>query len=265
MRWSTRRPLLFLLLTLLASAPLYLLNSLDLVLPFGLPPSVVMIVVPFLVAAGLILAEDGIAGVRRWLGSIVDVRRTRRIRWLIVALAIVPALMLAASGVARLTGTAPGGSPANPLVALVLVAVFWAGAVFEELGWTAYATHPLQQRYGVVPAGLLIGVVWAGWHVVPYLDQGRDLGWILLQGATTVVTRMLLGVLFRLTDEATFPAIGFHALLNATPEILPGGYGAFEPWVYALLLLAATIGLGLLTLPRSSTRRGRATGYSSPR
>ncbi len=100
-------------------------------------------------------------------------------------------------------------------------------------------------------------MVWAGWHVVPYPAQGHDVGWIVLQCAITVVTRVLMGLLFRLTDETSFPAIGFHALLNATPGVVArGGYAAFDLRVYAVLVLVATVVIGLVSL-RPGVRQQR--------
>ncbi len=37
--------------------------------------------------------------------------------------------------------------------------------IFEELGWTGFATPRLLPRYGVLKTGLIIGVLWGAWHV----------------------------------------------------------------------------------------------------
>jgi membrane protease YdiL (CAAX protease family) len=55
------------------------------------------------------------------------------------------------------SGRHDGGYPQAP----VLFASFFLGAILEEIGWTGYATGPLQERYGVFRAGLIIGAVWA--------------------------------------------------------------------------------------------------------
>jgi membrane protease YdiL (CAAX protease family) len=37
---------------------------------------------------------------------------------------------------------------------------------FEELGWTGFAVPGLRRRYGVLATGLIVGVLWAAWHVL---------------------------------------------------------------------------------------------------
>jgi membrane protease YdiL (CAAX protease family) len=41
--------------------------------------------------------------------------------------------------------------------------------IFEELGWTGFAIPQLRGRLGVLATGLIVGVVWAAWHVLPAL------------------------------------------------------------------------------------------------
>lgn len=46
----------------------------------------------------------------------------------------------------------------NPLFpSLLTFLAFYLGAIFEELGWTSYATPLIQKRLGIFKAGLLIG------------------------------------------------------------------------------------------------------------
>jgi membrane protease YdiL (CAAX protease family) len=52
--------------------------------------------------------------------------------------------------------------------ASLLVGGIVAGLVvglFEELGWTGFAVPRLRLRYGVFATGLIVGVLWGGWHV----------------------------------------------------------------------------------------------------
>ena len=54
--------------------------------------------------------------------------------------------------------------------AAVFVIIFVILAGVEETGWSGYATEPLQSRHGLLGAGLILGVVWAVWHIIPYQD-----------------------------------------------------------------------------------------------
>lgn len=44
-----------------------------------------------------------------------------------------------------------------------------AAGVFEELGWTGFAIPRLRPRYGIVGTGLIVGFLWAVWHLLPAL------------------------------------------------------------------------------------------------
>lgn len=77
----------------------------------------------------------------------------------------------------------------------VMFVAFFAGAILEEVGWTGYyATKPLQIRYGVFSAGLVIGTVWAvWWHVVPWWSQHPTMVWVGAHSGCTIVLRVVMG------------------------------------------------------------------------
>jgi membrane protease YdiL (CAAX protease family) len=43
-------------------------------------------------------------------------------------------------------------------------------ALGEELGWRGFALPRLQSRIGPLSASLVIGVIWAAWHLPYYAD-----------------------------------------------------------------------------------------------
>ena len=38
--------------------------------------------------------------------------------------------------------------------------------LFEEIGWTGFATSRLLQRHSLLKAGLILGLLWAFWHML---------------------------------------------------------------------------------------------------
>ena len=56
---------------------------------------------------------------------------------------------------------------------LALLFLLYMGAFLEELGWTTYLTKDMQNKYGILKTGLIIGFVWGLWHLFPYLSQGK--------------------------------------------------------------------------------------------
>jgi membrane protease YdiL (CAAX protease family) len=71
--------------------------------------------------------------------------------------------------------TTPGKVP----LLLFGLSVGLGAGIFEELGWTGFATPRLRSRHGVAAAGLLLGMVWGAWHIlVNFWASGTPLGQI---------------------------------------------------------------------------------------
>jgi membrane protease YdiL (CAAX protease family) len=99
----------------------------------------------------------------------------------------VPQIVAAGGGSPLLSGF---GVAANDKAALVLVGLV-AGVLFgflEELGWTGFAVPLLKRSRGILATGLIVGFLWAAWHVpitfwppamprVPYPRASSCLRW----------------------------------------------------------------------------------------
>ncbi len=117
----------------------------------------------------------GKEGWRDYWRRIIDVSRIALTWWLIILL-FAPTLFAVAVLLDMLVN---GSSVALALVkdrmAPLMIApqsliahLFWLlvyGPLPEELGWRGYALDRLQAKWGVLAASLLLGAVWAVWHV----------------------------------------------------------------------------------------------------
>ena len=71
--------------------------------------------------------------------------------------------------------TTPGRVP----LLLFGLSVGVGAGIFEELGWTGFATPRLGPRYGVAGAGLFLGMLWGAWHIlVNFWASGTPVGQI---------------------------------------------------------------------------------------
>jgi membrane protease YdiL (CAAX protease family) len=104
-------------------------------------------------------ARDLLARMLRWRVGL---------RWLLVTLLTAPILM--AGIIFSLSLTSPTFVPAivttDDRMGLVMSGIMLGLTVsfFEEIGWTGFVTPELGKRHGIVPTGLLMGVVWGAWH-----------------------------------------------------------------------------------------------------
>ncbi|MGW2181018.1 CPBP family glutamic-type intramembrane protease [Streptomyces sp. NPDC001732] len=192
--------------------------------PIGLPVSALMFVCPVVAASVLIHRREGRAGVVRLLKRAVDRSRAPREGWYVIAVVLMPAVSVTAWLIAGLPGTGAEGRPL-PLAAVpVLAVLFLLAAAAEELGWTGYATDPMLRRWGAVNTGVLLGVFWGVWHLVPLVQAHHGAVWIVGWFATTVAVRVVMVLLHLGTGRSVPVAICVHASLNVCAATIPG-YG----------------------------------------
>jgi len=111
---------------------------------------------------------SGRAGLRELLSRLLKWRVGAR--WYAVALLTAPILMTTI--LIALSLLSPEFLPAivttddktSPL--LVGIAVGLGGGFVEELGWTGFAIPRLRRRHGVLATGLIVGFLWATWHLL---------------------------------------------------------------------------------------------------
>lgn len=159
--WPVRRRLaLFFSLAFLISWliwPLTLLNPQSSPMaPFG--PAVAAVLVTVLSEG-----KEGVVRLLRQLG-----RWRVPARWYLVAFGL-PCLMVVASAVLTVAGGAPapdlGPNPGWFMLVGTFAATLVVVGLFEELGWRGYALPLLQHNRTALAAALLLGAVWALWHI----------------------------------------------------------------------------------------------------
>ena len=159
---------------------------------------------------------------------------SRRIRWpwSAATLLLHPAIILIAFGLGAAFGDpAPTLNPrAGSLTSLLTLAffVFWFGPLPEELGWRGFALDRLQVRQTALVASLILGSVWALWHVPLFFIPGTfqfELGfgsaraWIFL--LSNIPLSVLITWVFNNTDRSTLSAVLIHWTGNLTGALLP--------------------------------------------
>src|SRR5438128_1802521 len=128
---------------------------------------------PAAVALWLTGQTEGGAGVRLLLRRVLPWRVG--VQWYVFAVAYIAAIKLTVAVVHRVaTGTWPrfGTTPWYVIVAaMVISTAFQAG---EEIGWRGYALPRLAERFGFAYASVLLGIIWAFWHLPQFFMPGAD-------------------------------------------------------------------------------------------
>ena len=229
---ETRSPVRFFLLLFVLSIPFWLAGSTTAwqLLP-GVPPSALMFVCPSLAAALLVWRESGFNGTRQFLMRSFDYRRIHSKIWILPILLLMPGAMLLSYAVMRLFGR-PLPTLEMDLHALpLLCGALLVSAIAEQLGWSGYALDSLQARCHALPASLILGVVWAAWHIIPLQQAGRAGNWIAWWCLMTISLRVLQTWLYNNTERSVFAAAMFQASANASWQFFPNRGSHYDPQV----------------------------------
>lgn len=185
---------------------------------------------PTLTAIGLTYLGSGVTGVRRLLVRLTWWRVG--VGWYAFVLLTPAAVILVALGLHTLLGGAlpssvqltPWSVPVLQFLTAFPLYLFVGGPLGEEFGWRGYALPRLLANQSVFRSGLVVGVIWALWHLplfwIPHSGSGSgwgEFGWFLLQltgwsvlSAWVYVRtkgNLLLCVLFHAAINTTFSAV----------------------------------------------------------
>lgn len=117
--------------------------------------------------------------------------------------------------------------------------ILFLGGGQEEFGWRGYAQQPLQERFGVIKASLLIGVIWGVWHlplwVFPDAQGAYPFPAFVLM--TTGVS-FVYSLLYNASGQKLIVPLLYHAMWNTVPALFPflhqiEGKPETAYWVYA--------------------------------
>jgi len=242
------------------SVPLWLLGyfaaSLSDLIPIDLPVSALMAFLPAVAALWLVWREGGKAAAREFLKRSFDYRRIPGAGWYAVALLFMPGTLFLAWLAMRLAG-APLPEPHLPLLALpVFLAMFFAAGLGEELGWQGFAFDRMPAHWSALTGALVIGIVWVVWHLIPYFQLDRSVGWIAWHCGVTLLLRIVTVWLYVNGGRSVFIAALFHAMSNVAFFMFPN-YGSHYDPAYFFWIVAAAVGAILLLGGPSLTRARR--------
>lgn len=238
----------FVLLLLVLTLPFWALAELVQVEPLpGLPLSGLMAFMPAVAAAILVARAQGRAGLRAFLARAFDWGRMRGHALWTPLLLLIPA---AAAASWAIQGHDPALPGAAPWILAVMLLAFFAAGVGEELGWCGYLLEPLARRWGELAAALVIGVVWAMWHLVPFLQAGRAADWIAWHMAMTIALRVVTVQLYFGAGRSVFATALFHAFCNVGFFGLPMYGGTYDPRFTAVAVIVVAVALWLAVAVR---------------
>jgi uncharacterized protein len=218
-------------------------------LPFSIPPVLGLFVGYGFVAAALIMTGviNGKAGIAALLRRILIWRVG--LPWYGVVLFGAAAIDLVAIGIHVLLGGAMPdfakpfgrqlvGPSLNLWVAALGFMLYQVLANGEEFGWRGYALPRLQARYGALVATLIIGVIWAVWHLPKFLTAGDAHDYSFWFFALQILAQAIVFTwVYNNTRGSLLMVLLFHAALNTADvflPIIPSAVGDSRPMLIAM-------------------------------
>ena len=205
----------------------------------GGPVFLLGVFAPALVALALTARDEGREGVRRLVARIgrwqVDARLYA------FAVGYMAATKLVAASIHRLvTGTWPvfGDTPVALMLGAILVST-WVQAG-EELGWRGYLLPRLAKYMGLAAASVILGGIWASWHLPLFFMQqadtvGQSFPLYLLH---VVPVSVAMAWLYWKSGGSLLLVMLMHASVNNTTGIVPVAVaGASDPFTFSASLI----------------------------
>ena len=272
---NNRNPWKFFLLTFAYSWLLWIPSVLDgigLDLPIDVTGySTVVVIIgafaPLLAAITLIARQEGRKGIKSFFGRALDFR-IKPVYYLI-ALGLPLVIHVIAHYLAIAVGldVAQTLFPAEISIAPVILAIPYfilmlvIGGGQEEFGWRGYAQEPLQDKIGVIPASLVIGVIWGIWHL-PLWFMAGDLHSAYSFFAFVIMTTsisLIYAWLYNSSGKKLIVVLFFHAMNNTAAPLLPflhGIEGKPESayWIYAAVNVLFGLIFAFLLLKESKQK-----------
>ena len=132
-------------------------------------------------------------------------------------------------------------STAQAIIGMIIV------SLGEEIGWRGFALPRLQSRHGPLNASLILGVLWAIWHIPVLLLAGiQSLTVLLLMITFFTAGSVFFTWIYNKTQAGLVLAILAHmgAHLNNSHQPLPGNVTPFIVHTIAFLVLALALVFG---------------------
>ncbi|MFW5714383.1 MAG: CPBP family intramembrane glutamic endopeptidase, partial [Brevefilum sp.] len=218
---------------------------------------------PSLACLAAIGLQSGMQGLKKVWGQLTHFRV--QWFWYPFSLAAPPLLMLTAIEIHTLLG-GTGLVFNDPAEIYWMVPVFFMVLIFsvlgEEIGWRGFALPWLQKRFNALRSSLILGLIWAIWHLPLFWLPGdfhQQLPgiWFLLQTVSITISYTWV---YNATRGSLWIILLLHAASNTAFGVLPFlpemTGGSLRPaWILVLLLVLASGLVVLINGPKTLSRQ----------
>jgi membrane protease YdiL (CAAX protease family) len=142
------------------------------------------------------------------------------------------------------------------------------GPLSEEIGWRGYALGRLQTRWNALTTSLIVGLVWALWHLPLFMMVGpsqHELGIPFMPLLIELTASSILYTwLYNNTKQSIWSAILLHWLYTYAAQVLPSGVTRYPlyNWLEYLPYVIMAVVVVLIWKPQTLSRPQKILGYT---
>jgi uncharacterized protein len=122
-----------------------------------------------------------------------------------------------------------------PLLLSNLVFTLFSGPIAEEAGWRGFALPRLQKRFGALVSSLILGAIWACWHLPFYAISGGGAGLPFpIYFVMVVVVSIFITWIYNNTNGSLGLCVLTHFSFNFSSAFIAGFLGLLPPMVFQM-------------------------------
>lgn len=125
-----------------------------------------------------------------------------------------------------------------------LVFMIFAGGGQEEFGWRGYALPVLEQKFGIGYANIILGIIWALWHIPTWFITGTTQSHMNFGGfmLLTIGYSFIFSWIRKISGNRPFSGLYVHGIANAFIPVMPtfnllDGEAQPRYWIWVALTL----------------------------
>jgi membrane protease YdiL (CAAX protease family) len=220
--------------------------------PVGYIIYLIGVFAPALVAIFLSWREKGKAGVLALLSKII--KAPSDWRWYVFAVGYFVIIKLLAAIIYRvITSHWPLVGHESFFIIVIAVIFSTPTQAGEEIGWRGFALPRLSDRFGLAAASIILGIIWAAWHLPFFFFQNADKFGQSFPVYLLSVTALSVAMawLYWRTNSSLLITMLMHSAVNNTtgivPSVLTGAKNQFSlnasliAWITTAILIVFAV------------------------
>lgn len=150
------------------------------------------------------------------------------------------------------------------MIVPISLLIWLLGAYPEEFGWRGYAQERLEKKFSPLLTSLILGAIWAIWHLPLHFVEGSTQSTIPVAEffIQTVVLTILYTWLYHRTQGNVAIAAAFHAMGNITGALIPFWVSSWGRWISFGILMIVAVVVVVVEFPKMDADRSQQSASS---